>query len=319
VRTRAALTTLFFFCALIGGLGFIPAPDRSRAQGVVEPVDFRDVNMVIEGGIAQLDIDMHPADGKNFGMPMVKKNQLILTAENRTINVEIEELEKKYEMEFNRMHMVRRGDSKTPPNPGEAASIEKSLKKLKEAIDTQKERLERLKLLAPESGVLVADGLESRNGMAMSPPKPKEKLGVIASLDLERLLIRAWVPNELAGTIYREAKDRVEIRVMGRPDILLEGKIFYKAPSGQNRLPSAALGYSAGGATETTHDDPSGTKTVESGLEVRISNLKYLHKPDNVNDLLPGQRVVIRFEFADKPYLSQAWTSLQQLFQKKFH
>ena len=40
-------------------------------------------------------------------------------------------------------------------------------------------------------------------------------------------------------------------------------------------------------------------------------------KPGTI-PLLPGQRVVVRFDLASKPLAVQAWTALRQVFQKKF-
>jgi putative peptide zinc metalloprotease protein len=315
VRTRAVLTTILFFGALIGGFGFIPAPDHSRAQGVVEPLIYQEVPMEAEGGIVTMNLAAFPTSSQSYGMPMVKKGDLLVSAESIMLKEQIEQLKIEYEILKIQRDMAFVGDPNKGSGPPEAA------KKHGEAIlklgllKSKELRLEYLKTKAPVTGVFVHDDLPSRNGMYINPG---DKLGVVASLDIGHLMIRAWVPNELAGTMHREAKDRVEIRVMGRPDILLEGHIRSKAQSGQNKLPSAALGYAAGGATETTNDDKEGKTTTERGLEVRIDRLKYLAKPPDVNDLLSGQRVIVRFEFESKPYLAQAWTSLRQLFQKKF-
>ena len=35
--------------------------------------------------------------------------------------------------------------------------------------------------------------------------------------------------------------------------------------------------------------------------------------------LLPGQRVVVRFELSPKPIAVQAWTKLLQVFQRRFN
>ena len=313
VRVRAVVTTILFLGGLIGGLGLIPAPDRSRAQGVVEPLDLQEIN-VSETGVANINLAALPLD-KKFGMPTVQEGQTILLATNTELVSKVHQLEAQRDQEIVRMNTLFITDPVKGGGPGAAMIYKISVEALQAEIDDTKKRIKDLELISPQTGVLVADELEHRNGNTLR----HEKLGMVADMDMERLIIRAWVPNDLAGMVSKEAKERVEIRVLGRPDILLEGRISYMAPEGQDRLPSAALGYGVGGATETDREDRYGTKATENGLEVRIDRLRFINAPDNIHQLMPGQRVVVRFDFVRKPYLYQGWTSLQQLFQKKFH
>ena len=119
----------------------------------------------------------------------------------------------------------------------------------------------------------------------------------------------------------------MQIRLNGRPDILLSGIITARGPAGHNILPSPALGYQIGGEFGIDPSDKNGTKTTESFLEVRIDHLKLEVSPVAIMDqynktrelpLLPGQRVQIRFDLHQKSIASQAYTALLQLFQKKF-
>ena len=248
-------------------------------------------------------------------MPTVQEGQTILLATNTELVSKVHQLEAQRDQEIVRMNTLFITDPVKGGGPGAAMIYKISVEALQAEIDDTKKRIKDLELISPQTGVLVADELEHRNGNTLR----HEKLGMVADMDMERLIIRAWVPNDLAGMVSKEAKERVEIRVLGRPDILLEGRISYMAPEGQDRLPSAALGYGVGGATETDREDRYGTKATENGLEVRIDRLRFINAPDNIHQLMPGQRVVVRFDFVRKPYLYQGWTSLQQLFQKKFH
>jgi putative peptide zinc metalloprotease protein len=181
-----------------------------------------------------------------------------------------------------------------------------------------------LELRSPQAGVLVTPDLESEQSAYLHRGDP---VGVVA--DLHKLIIRAAVANELGGPLDTEASRRVEIRVDGRPDILLTGRIAARVPAGSNQLPSAALGYQVGGEFSTATDDREGTKTVDTFFEVRIDDIVPVEKgmPPELWDaykktgrlpLLPGQRVVVRFDLKPKPIAEQVWTSLLQLFQRKF-
>jgi hypothetical protein len=91
----------------------------------------------------------------------------------------------------------------------------------------------------------------------------------------------------------------------------LDGIIQQVLPAGQERLPSAALGYAVGGPIPTAAEDRQGTKAAERFFEIRIV-------PDPGARLLSGQRVVVRFDTPSKPLIVQWWRSLLQLVQRRF-
>ena len=106
----------------------------------------------------------------------------------------------------------------------------------------------------------------------------------------------------------------MEIRVRGRPDICFTGTITQRLRVGQEHLPSAALGYAAGGQLATAPDDPKGRKAAEHVFEIHIT-------PDEDSNvkLLSGQRVIVRLEMKPKPYVVQWWRQLQRLVQKRLY
>ena len=114
--------------------------------------------------------------------------------------------------------------------------------------------------------------------------------------------------------MLEEAYREVEIRVKGRPSVLMSGTIEDIFPAGLEILPSEALGYAVGGSMPTNMQDPSGKKSAERYFEIRI-------KPDPLSAvrLLTGQRVVVRMNLKSKPLASQWWQSVRQLLQRRFH
>ena len=89
VRTRAVVTTIVFLILAIGGLGAIPAPDHARAEGVVETQSDQalELNGQENGFVTQL-ISLTTVDPV-YGVPVVKKDQAILDAENTQLESEI--------------------------------------------------------------------------------------------------------------------------------------------------------------------------------------------------------------------------------------
>jgi len=67
-------------------------------------------------------------------------------------------------------------------------------------------------------------------------------------------------------------------------------------------LPSAALGYQAGGAMAVVKDDQKGVKAAERFFEIRVI-------PDAASkvQLHSGQRVIVRLVMPPKPIALQAW------------
>jgi putative peptide zinc metalloprotease protein len=103
------------------------------------------------------------------------------------------------------------------------------------------------------------------------------------------------------------------MRLKGKPDIEVPGRIETIIPAGRTRLPSAALGYGAGGATQTTAEDPEGRQTSEPFFEiVVVPELSAAHR------LRPGQTMILRFESTSRPLIVQFWRALRQLFQRRF-
>ncbi|HVS70410.1 MAG TPA: hypothetical protein VHQ47_04060 [Phycisphaerae bacterium] len=316
VRTRAIGTTAVAVGAMLVGIGAIPLPDRSRAQGVVEPVEMREVFAGADGFVESTPaLELAPAkDGLDVPYAGAKTTLVAqyspeMTAERAGLAADLE------------YYRVRR-DIEQPTDPGKAKGEQDQMEGYAQQIRELDQRMAALKVEAPISGELVLPGLESKEHAYLNRG---ESLGYIASLD--HLIIRAAAANDLAGPIAKEANREVEIRVKGRPDIVLSGRIKEIPTAGSNQLPSAALGYTLGGDLNTAPDDRQGTKTVENFFEVRIDDLKLVWAPPEVQSaytashklpLYPGQRVVVRFTFAKKPLAAQVWTALLQLFQKKF-
>jgi len=331
-RGRAQATTAVFAAAAIFGVGIIPAPAHGRAQGVVEPVELQELFVEVEGFVRHLD-DGLPRDRFNMPLavastPLVVAQSPQLEAERKELVAERARLSRQYDLlfaeEVNRSSGAAAGGGAGGANRGQQSSsqlVKDQIATVDEQLRNADQRMALLTMRSAIAGTVVAPDLESRRFAYL---QRYEKVGLVAGLD--HLLVRAAVANDEAGLLANEADRQVEIRVRGRPDILLSGHIAAIFPAGSQKLPSAALGYAVGGDLATTGEDREGTKTTEHFFEVRIDRLKVLYSPTDLANtaladrplpLLPGQTVVVRFDFQNKPLVMQAWTKLLQIFHRK--
>ncbi|MFO7900668.1 MAG: hypothetical protein R6V58_16610 [Planctomycetota bacterium] len=297
VRGRAIGSVVATLVLLVAGLGLMPAPDRYRVEGVVEPVRFATVRARAPGFVRTV----HEPSGREVepGTPLV-------WAENHELRAKCEKLR----AELRRLRHRRKQASV------EDVAIMQALSDHIAAVEEQAERAEEelasLTLRAPLRGLWIAPDLDERQGDYL---KRGEEVGVVASVD--DLLVRATAGQDVAGTLFDELelsgthRPRVELRVSGRPDSTREGRIVSVLPGGQTVLPSAALGYGAGGSVQTEADDPRGRAAAERFFELHVA-------PDRSAGLRSGQRLVVRIDLPAKPLAVQWWRSILRLFQRRF-
>ena len=298
VRGRAVASTLGFLAAIIVGIGLIPAPDRYRIDGVAEPAQLAFVHAKTDGFVREI---VAPSGRK------ISKNDRLLVAENPALVSKRQQLQ----AELDQMHARKR--LAETEDIAAARSIARQIAALKEQIAWVDREIRSLTLRAPAVGTWIAPEIERAKDAYVSRG---DRVGIIASVD--KMIIRAMASQDVAAELREEmhirkdeAVRRVELRVKGRPQSIVGGGIIKIVPAGQEDLPSAALGYMAGGSIQTKMDDRRGTKTVDVFFEVRIV-------PDSSEGILSGQRVVVRVEMPPKPLAVQWWRSLLRLFQRRF-
>jgi len=293
-RFRAVGTTLGALALIFASVAVIRTDDYCRIEGIVEPVDLAVIHAAGDGFVE----DFLPS-GTNVspdGPPLITAVNPVLQAEEKQLLAEHRRLE------------ARRRLAQTR-EPAEAQILNEQLEALDEKIERTRTKLSLLDLHPPLSGTWVAPDIELTRGTYL---RRGQKIGFVASLD--DVIIRATAGQEVAALLIEQADEDVKIRVRGRPDPELTGRIEKILPAGQELLPSAALGYAVGGSMPTLLQDPRGTRSAERFFEIRI-------KPQPLSSvrLLTGQRVVARFQLNPKPLAAQWWRSLRQLFQRRFH
>ncbi|NQU75260.1 MAG: hypothetical protein HQ546_02960 [Planctomycetes bacterium] len=304
-RGRAMLSVMGVLALAVIGFGLIPAPDRHRAQGVVEP----DMMMVV---YAQ-------TDGKvtNYlpsGVVVSPGNEPLVQAENPELSAK-----KKQLLVDRNIAEIRRRQAQAEGETAKYQALGEQVAALNEHIAQVTQELAHLTVTAKVPGTWVAPNIDRMLG---AYAKRGDRIGLVASLD--ELIIRSTATQDeavqLIGEALRAGVLKAEIRVKGRPDLTFTGSAGPEdiRKAGGNQLPSASLGYNAGGSMATASDDRQGMKTTERFFEIRIRpQLDSQASPPVI--LQPGQRVVVRFDMPNKPLIAQWWRSLLQLVQRRFN
>lgn len=320
VRGRAVVSTLIFVGAIVFAVGVMEAPDRSRVEGVVEPARLLVVHAAEDGfvtgtlasgadvrNVASVRAAMVAALTDVSGLRVPPPVGALGARETLILQSESPELvSTRARLAASREHLQAAWRLEQTRDISAAQRLAFQIEALDEQIALVDEQLKSLKLSASLEGTWVSPEIERLPGMYV---RRGNQIGVLASLD--RVIVRAVAGQDV--DVY-DASDRVEMRVKGRADLKFDGTITKRLKVGQERLPSAALGYAAGGQMAVTKDDPKGTRTPERFFELHITP-----DSDAVGQLLSGQRLVIRLEMKRKPYVVQWWRALQQLIQKRLY
>ena len=293
-RGRAVSFTFGVLIFILVSVGLIKLPEYFRIEGIVEPANLAIVHAQSDGFIT---------DFLESGQKVSADKEVLIKAENPEL-----EAEKKVLLAELRSLEIQRRLEETREKAA-AQILDEQIKALNEKIARIDFELSSLNIKATLSGTWISPDVEKTKGFYLNRG---QQLGLVA--DLNDVHIRATAGQELAAMLVEYDSNNVEIRVKGRPDVELKGKIERVFPAGQEKLPSRALGYAVGGSMPTLLQDPHGLKTAENFFEVRI-------KLDTVDSakLFSGQRVVVRIEMPSKPLAFQWWRTLRQLFQRRFH
>ena len=290
VRGRAVITTLIAAGVVVVAVGAIRAPDRSRVEGVVEPVQLALVHAGTDGFVRSWQAS--GAEVSPTGPPVLQQDSPELVAKRDQLLAD------------QRQFLARRRLAQTK-EVAEAQILGEQLAALGDQIRRVDNEIVSLRVQAPVSGTWVAPDIDNLRGTYL---RRGDKIGMVASLD--KVIIRAIAGQEVP---VKEAAPRVEIRVKGRPEQCFSGTITKTFEVGQEELPSAALGYAAGGAIAVAPDDRQGTKAAERFFEIHVTP-----DADSTVPLLSGQTVVVRLSMSPKPLIVQWYHSLLQLIQKRF-
>jgi len=303
VRGRAIATTALTLGAIVGGIGFIPAPDRFRLEGVVKPLRQEILHAAADGFVT----DTMPSNrqvGPDSGA-LLRARSPELIAGLAQIKAQRRELQAR-----RRLAMTK--------DQAKAQILAEQIAAIDERIGRITDQLDSLSVKAPFPGMWISPTIDRARGAYL---RRGDRIGMVASLSPE-VVIRAVAPQEVADMLHDGFKNaKVDIRIKGQPDPEMTGTITRVIEAGQERLFSPALGYAAGGSIRTDPKDPKGVKAAERFFEVDV-------EPNRVDDpksiwygkvpLLIEQRVVVRVEMPPRPLIQRWYREILQLVQQRF-
>ena len=228
-RSRAVLVTLLLAALGIGALGLVPAPDRRRAQGVVESVH--------EAGVFfEADAFVERALVRN-GERVVKDQVLVecrsddLAAQLELVKAQVVELESK-----------QREALRT--NLGAAKIAEEYLLTIRAQLDLLEKKKAGLVVRSPRDGVVV--GLDPGTVVG-SYIKGGENLCLVVEPGAVR--VTALMSQTEADWITRllPSSYGVEMRVASNPGTLIEARTTRVVEAGSRELPHSSLSFAGGG------------------------------------------------------------------------
>jgi putative peptide zinc metalloprotease protein len=293
VRRRAVLVSAGITAVLLAVLAWWPAPNRFRAPGILRAERYSEVFTGTPGTVAEV----LAASGSlvRSGQPLVRLTSRELELELTAARAELARATAEEERAMNR------NAAELAPIQSRRAVAEKRLKRI------QEQELG-LVVTAPQDGTWVSPQIDDRRGQWIARG---QLLGQM--IDDQEFRFSAVISQDEAANLFSGEMNLSEVRLIGQADAALRVKVVRVIPAQQEILPSAALGWNAGGEVATSHQDAAGARAAEPFFELRA-----IVAPDERVRLLHGRSGRIRIEMHPAPLLEQWYRKLRQLLQRRY-
>ncbi len=293
VRSRAVAATAGIAVVVFILLGVVPVPRGFRAPGVVRGAQRTEIANEVSGIIESLAVKP--------GI-LIHRGQALLTLRNDELA---------FDLAGARARLAEVNARLLEAEAGQSADLQ-PLTRLRDSITLQLEKLnadaERLVVRAPHDGAWVAPGVEDYVGRWVNRGTD---LGLLVNPTGQEFV--ATVMQEDVNALFGQPIHRAGVRLRGDSATDLPISEWRVGPGGQRILPSAALGWKAGGDVPVAADDTAGNKAAEPFFEVRGTL-----PPGRGVELLDGRSGEIRFALPAEPLLPRWFRHLRQLLQKRY-
>lgn len=294
VRFRAVGVTTGLVAVLVVLLVVVPFPYSFRAPGVVMASQRGVLANRTAGEV--ISLLARPGAPVQRGQPLVQLKNPELELALAAARARLDEVNA-------RLLQARQKDS---------ANIA-PLTALRDSVNDQLAKLnqdaENLTVRAPYAGVWVSPEMDDRRGTWL---ERGSNLGLVINPAVFQFV--ATVREEDVNALFARDIRGSDVRLYGQAGTDLPVTDLKVVPGGQHMLPSAALGWAAGGEVPVaTENNEQGSKTLEPFFEVRG---RLAARPGVV--LLDGRSGRIRFQLEPEPLLPRWVRSLWQLLQKRY-
>ncbi|KPK36234.1 MAG: hypothetical protein AMK70_03060 [Nitrospira bacterium SG8_35_1] len=292
-RPRAVSISIGGVAVLLLFLAVIPFPSRFRAPGVLEAAGFIHVVNDAPGYVSKVLVptgtDVDP------GTPLIELFNQELDYEIDVVGAQRQETQALI------ARAVNQHTAYLKPLRNRLESIEKQLKNLEEQRQS-------LVVKSRKSGIWVSPRNQDMVGTWI---ERGTEIGLIVNHDA--FTFSAVVSQDESSRLFSDEIIDAEVRLFGQEKITLEVSDYTFIPYQHEKLPSAALGWAAGGDVPVSAKDDSGLETTEPFFQI-YANLTQMPAVA----FLHGRSGHIRFNLHEKPLLEQWFRKFRQLLQKRY-
>lgn len=286
VRWRAVTVSVTLAALIVGLVGYVPLPLRTRTEGVVWIPDEAIVRAGGEGFVER--IAARPGDRVRRGDELVVVRDPALEAQARVLVARVGEMEA-------RLHEQRVLDR------FKAELLKEELAYARQNLARTRERLDALAVRAGTAGTFVVPLAEDLPGRFT---RKGEVLGYV--VDLARVTVRAVVEQQEIDLV-RHRTFGAQVRLAERFDAIVPAAMRREVPEASDRLPSMALGAAGGGRIAVDPSDAQGVRTLEKVFQVD------LELPAGLGVVNVGGRAHVRFDHGWEPLASRWYRQVRQL------
>lgn len=299
VRTRAWAVSAAALAVVILIFGVIPFPHHFRAPGLARASGSQQVVAPVPAWIRSFAVSS--CTPVTAGQPVAK-------LESPDLDLAIAGAQADLEQALARERQV------LSVLPAGIAPMRRRREALELRLAEYQHDRDELDLRAPVSGEWVSPRSEDLTQMWVARGTPiADIIGHTGSWEF-----LAVVPQEYAGDLFSDRLRGAHIRFAGTAGEALAVESWRVVPGRQDLLPSAALGWAAGGPVRTRSDDPHGQHTAEPFFLVVIHVKAPAPKADAPQLLWQNRTGVVRFDLPWTPLLVKWGREFRQMLQERY-
>jgi putative peptide zinc metalloprotease protein len=292
VRRRAVVVSALIVAGLMGVIGWLPMPLRSRAEGVIWIPEHAVVRANTPGFVTQVMVQSGALVRQ--GEVLIVCTDPALTRRAAVLEARLRELQVRY--------AIRWREDLT-----EAEIIKEEIALVAENLARTRERLAGLTIRSRVDGTFVIPQAQSLLGQFV-----KQGTQLAYVLDLTTLTVRVLV-SQADIDLVRHRTQGVEVRLAERRAVPIPALISREVPAASAQLPSMALGSRGGGEVVTEPTDTQGVKAMHTLFQFDLA------LPSSVGVVNVGGRAYVRFDHGWEPLAQRWYRQVRRLFLSKFH
>jgi putative peptide zinc metalloprotease protein len=292
VRGRAFAVSLILATVVLQVLAFIPAPFRTKAEGVVWIPDEAIVRAEVDGFVTQ--VAAKPGSMVQPGDVLVVCHDLALETDVKSFEAQVREIKARIRQQ-------------TVEDLVKAKMLEEEQHYLEERLARARERQTDLIIRSKAGGTFVLPKADDLPGRFV------RRGDVLAHVvDLGTITVRTIIDQNDIDLIRHGALG-VQVRLAERPAQPITALVKRLVPAASEELPSPALGSEGGGQVPIDPHDPNSQKAAKKFFQVD------LEIPAEHGVLDVGGRVYVRFDHGWQPLITQWYRQGRQLFLGRFN